>query len=745
MTQVYKSSLRFACNPASTLRQLGRIAPAAAAILLGACTSHGFSERTSHYSLARQSAASPIEARRGDYGLNPVGTTEPIVSPGNGDLNFIQYGEGLRNGRSTSVDSEPDSNANITINLVDVPADEAVQQILGGILKENYVIEANLTGSITLQTARPVSRRGALRLLDSALRSKGAAIASDDDFLRIVQGTGTTAGGGTSTGTQRVIPLDYVSSDSLQKVLAGMAQSGVTVTADPDRNVLVLNGTRSALDDAEALIDVFDVNWMRGMSFAATPVQYTSASRVVDDLDAIFKTGAGGPISGVVRFVPLDRLNVVLTVTGQPSYLDEAGDWIARLDRSGGQAGQRFYVIPIQNRPATEIADILRDTLTSDRAGSRSDGNGVMPGERTLIESTDGDATGPTPASIVFGASEDGKSVPAAKVFADDANNSLVALATPEQFGMLEGAIAQLDGTPNQVFLEATIAEVTLTDDLSYGLTWFFQSGEFDLSFTDIASGAVSSQFPGFSALFSGKNGRAALSAVAGVTDVKILSAPSLMVLDNRTAVLQVGDQVPVVTQSAVSVTNPDAPIVNSVSLRDTGIILNVTPRVNDGGLVILEIDQEVSDVVATQSSGIDSPTIQQRRISTTVAVQDGESVALGGLMRERITDTRTKFPILGDLPLIGGAFSTTGYSTQRTELLVIITPRVVRGRESAFAVTDELKKRMKSVERAFFQTEPASLDPDPVAASSPELPVLPMASPDLSAEEFVVSGDPAA
>jgi general secretion pathway protein D len=254
----------------------------------------------------------------------------------------------------------------------------------------------------------------------------------------------------------------------------------------------------------------------------------------------------------------------------------------------------------------------------------------------------------------------------------------------------------------NQVFLEATIAEVTLTDSLSYGLTWFFQSGEFNTTFSDASNGAVASQFPGFSVLFSGQDGRAALSAVAGITDVKILSAPSLMVLDNRTATLQVGDQVPVVTQSSVSVTDPDAPIVNSVSLRDTGIILSVTPRVNDSGLVILEIDQEVSDVVATQSSGIDSPTIQQRRISTSVSVRDGQSVALGGLMRERLSDTETKIPLLGDVPFLGKLFSTTTTESTRTELLVMITPRVIRSTDASLTVTDDLVRRMKSIEDTF-------------------------------------------
>jgi general secretion pathway protein D len=187
------------------------------------------------------------------------------------------------------------------------------------------------------------------------------------------------------------------------------------------------------------------------------------------------------------------------------------------------------------------------------------------------------------------------------------------------------------------------------------------------------------------------------------------------MVQDNRTATLQVGDQVPVVTQSSVSVTDPDAPIVNSVSLRDTGIILNVTPRVNDSGLVVLDIDQEVSDVVATQSSGIDSPTIQQRRISTSVSVRDGQTIALGGLMRERLSDTESKIPLLGDLPMLGKLFSTTNTESQRTELLILITPRVVRSTNDSLTVTDDLVRRMKSIEETFVVR--AAAEPPAVAS----------------------------
>lgn len=642
----------------------------------------------------------PVPAPATD--AKPVDNTETVSVPPADDGSFELIGNpaqltgplGAPGGRERGT---------ITINLNAVPVADAVQQVLGDILNENYVIETQLTGDVSLQTSRPVTREGAIRLLESVLASRGAELIDGGGFYRVV-GAGQAGNVSGGSANMKIIAPRYVSAEALKDVFAGSSDKSITAEVDPVRNILIVRGNSAAIAEAEKLVAVFDVNWMRGMSFAAVPITYSSPTQVVSDLETILGAGSGGPLSGAVRFVPLDRLNTVIVVSPQADYIAEGKAWISRLDRSGGEGGQKLYVIPIQNRPATEVAAIITDALSSSGGG---DGNGLRPGDRPVFSSTGeeegGDVTGASVGGSIEVSGSRG-SGPAARIIADDANNAIVALATPEQFGILENAVSRLDAMANQVFLEATIAEVTLTDSLSYGLTWFFQSGEFNTTFSDAANGAVASQFPGFSVLFSGQDGRAALSAVAGITDVKILSAPSLMVLDNRTATLQVGDQVPVVTQSSVSVTDPDAPIVNSVSLRDTGIILSVTPRVNDSGLVILEIDQEVSDVVATQSSGIDSPTIQQRRISTSVSVRDGQSIALGGLMRERLSDTKTKVPLLGDVPFLGKLFSTTTTESTRTELLVMITPRVIRSTDASLTVTDDLVRRMKSIEETFVR-----------------------------------------
>ena len=192
--------------------------------------------------------------------------------------------------------------------------------------------------------------------------------------------------------------------------------------------------------------------------------------------------------------------------------------------------------------------------------------------------------------------------------------------ATPGDYREIESALKQLDILPLQVLIEATIAEVVLDDQLRYGVEWFFRTGDFQANFTSRQSGLVRSSFPGFSALFANSDVRVVLNALEEVTDINVISSPQLLVLDNQTAQLQVGDQVPIATQSSTSVTDPEAPIVNTIEQRDTGVILSVTPRVNASGLVIMEIEEETSDVVETESSDIDSPTIRQRRVRSTVA-----------------------------------------------------------------------------------------------------------------------------
>jgi general secretion pathway protein D len=365
----------------------------------------------------------------------------------------------------------------------------------------------------------------------------------------------------------------------------------------------------------------------------------------------------------------------------------------------------------VQNRPASELAAILQSVF-----GAETSTDIDQPTVAPKLDPLEIESKGEEERQASSPATDDAKtssvtSNPATdrRIVADDANNSLLIVATSAEYERIHEMLQEIDSLPNQVMLEATIAEVTLGDELNFGMRWYFGESDNRGTFTDLVTGSVVSTFPGFSYFFSsGTDVGVVLNALSSLTKVHVLSSPTLMVLDNRTATLQVGDQVPVITQTANSVSSADSPIVSTVELKDTGVILTITPRVNDSGRVTLEIKQEVSDVVETTTSGIDSPTIRQRKVTTTVAVNDGDTLALGGLIQERSSTSKTKVPLLADIPLLGAAFRSKQDSVDRTELVIFIRPRVTRDVSEARRITREFRNQMsiKTPMRSFSKTQ---------------------------------------
>ncbi|QRE74036.1 type II secretion system secretin GspD [Methylobacterium aquaticum] len=296
-------------------------------------------------------------------------------------------------------------------------------------------------------------------------------------------------------------------------------------------------------------------------------------------------------------------------------------------------------------------------------------------------------------------------------IVADDANNSLVISATRTQYDKILRILGRLDAMPTQVLLETVIAEVTLNDSLAFGVQWFLKNrgDRFNLASADTDKAAVTNGtaglitaamrgVPGFNYLLAGTDFNVVLNALQGVTRVNVISSPNITVLDNRTAKLQVGDQVPIIKQTGQSALVAGAPILNQIEMKDTGVILSVTPRVNKNGLVVLDINQEVSDVVPTTTSAIDSPTIRQRRVATSVAVRDGHSLAIGGMVQEKAQITNESLPVLGDLPVIGPAFRNRVDQRVRTELLVFIRPRVIRSTVEADRIAEDFRQQFRTM-----------------------------------------------
>jgi general secretion pathway protein D len=614
----------------------------------------------------------------------------------------------------------------VSLNFVETGILEVVDVVLSKTLDLNYVIDPRVQGTVTARTSKPIPRKNVLAVLANILALNGAAMVESGGVYNIVpveavasmpkvvvtpsrhpqrQGVGTY-----------VIPLEFASVASVQEIVASQVSPGFQLAVDHGRNILIFTGPAQEAQSITEMVSVLDVDVLAGMSFALFPVQSTSAQDVTAELEALFAEDAVGAINGVVRFLPVDRLNAVLAIASRPAHLELAGEWVARLDRTDAGAGQRTFVYYVRNGRASDLADILNQVFVgtpSQRGGEARRPAVVAPGlepvelfapPRAPLDPGETVAAETPPETEVFRAEapSGGTSRPSSdsgsRFVADERNNAIIVIATAEQYRMIEGTLRQLDILPLQVLIEATIAEVRLNDVLEYGLQWFFENGDVSGSSTNNLDGIVGPSFPGFNLVLDTSDVKVVLNALSEVTDVEVVSSPQLMVLDNQLARLQVGDQVPVATQSAVSNIDPDAPTVNSISYFDTGVILEVTPRVNATGLVTLDIALEVSDAVETQISTIDSPTIQQRSIKSIVSVQSGETVALGGLIRERSTDSVSGIPILKDIPLLGNLFKSTAQDGLRTELLVLITPRVVRGPAQAREVTDELRRRLTTM-----------------------------------------------
>ncbi|MEP4627167.1 MAG: type II secretion system secretin GspD [Paracoccaceae bacterium] len=551
------------------------------------------------------------------------------------------------------------------LNLVNVPIEQAAKAVLGDTLKRNYTIQPGVDGNVTLQTTRPLSGKALLETFETVLELNGAALDVGNDLIKIVN----LGGGAQRIARQNelggvgarilAVPLQFIGTAEMVRLIEPIAGSSVRLQPIPKRNILLIAGTREEVNAAIDAVNLFDVDVLKGKSVGLFKLKAAEPEAVVEELNIIFETTDGGSLQNVVTFVPSQRLGAVIVITSRSSYLTEAEQWIRDLDRTARENKRRPVVYNLQNRSATDLVPILGEMLQQ-----------VSEEEVIAIEGQP-------------------------KVVADETQNAVIVWGNETEQESLSRLIQSLDTTPVQVLLEATIAEVRLTDELNFGLRWFFESGDFRATNSDAANGAVSSTFPGLSVLFQGQSAAVALNALSSVTDVNIVSSPSLMVVDNQEATLQIGDEVPIATQQVVDTGDPDAPIVNTISFRDTGIILNVKPRVSQSGQVTLDIEQEVSSVSNTTSSGIDSPTISQRRIETSVSVRDGETIALGGLIEESRNKNNSKVPGLGDVRGLGTLFRNRSDQIEKTELLILITPKVVRNGNESRAITSELRSRI--------------------------------------------------
>ncbi|QEQ95845.1 type II secretion system secretin GspD [Neptunomonas concharum] len=612
----------------------------------------------------------------------------------------------------------------VALNFEQAPLVDVVHAILGDMLGLDYVIEHPIAGEVTLRTRTPVPRDQLLVILESLLRSNNAVMvrdASDRIFVSSSQdinrrlpqiANAKSLGAGYST---TIISLQYIGAADMAEILKPMADENAFVRVDSTRNLLMMAGTRKQMEGWLDIVATFDVDMLKGMSVGIFPLENSSVSDIEEALSGLVGQPASaggkdasalaGAIGSVVKVIPVERLNSILVITPRAHYLETIRTWIERLDRSPSDSlEKRLHVYPVQNTSSGHLAELLSSVYSGSTSGTKSKDSGVAPG--LVKESVTSDGKESSSASSNQKASTASKVNvqlgDSTSIVADEDNNALLIYATGKEYKKIESALKKLDVVPAQVLIEASILEVTLTDDFKFGVEWAFSNGigggDRGTAQLGTSENAIAAILPGFSYTVANSAGNieAVLNALAEKSLLNVISTPSVMVLDNNTATIQVGDQQPVRTGQSVS-TDGNV-LTSSIEYKDTGVKLAVTPSVNAGGLVTMSVEQSVTDV-GTVDSATGQRSFNKRDINSRVAVRSGESVVLGGLIRENKTNSKSGVPGLHEIPVFGGLFGKTTDTGRRTELLIVITPKVLLNEEDLRSVSREMRSRIRGLE----------------------------------------------
>lgn len=647
----------------------------------------------------------------GDDSIGEEGTASDV---------YLGNGRFLAQGVTHQLNGADAATGEVTLNFESSPIREVVKTILGDILKHNYTIDEAVSGNVSMRTTRPISHEALLSTLESLLQVNGAVLIKNRDFYEILALSDGSSPPGLTASTRLdsakgyqvlVVPLQYIGAAQMNKIIETVKTKESKIVVDDYRNILLLAGPYGELANIRQTISVFDVDQLQGKSVGFFRLENVDAITILNELELIFGDSAEGPLAGLVEFIEVERLNAILVISAQKKYLHRAETWIRRLDQADNINGANMYVYHVQNGKAENLAEILSQLFDTRRKADLS--RSVRGDSRSSVGNARNDVKKPG-AALQKNQSAGMLDVGEVSIIADVENNALVISSTPGDYKGIEKALKKLDVLPLQVLVEASIVEVTLDNELQYGLQWFFknQHGKFNgVGGLNIpSSGNVLNTLNGVLnpadftyALFDAAGTRAVLNAVAGDSRLDVLSSPSLMVLDNHTATIRVGDQVPIRTSETTNTASDDLNTTSQIQYRDTGVTLEVTPRVNAGGMVVMDITQRVDDVNQTDSSGIDSPTIIQREITTSVAVQSGETIVLGGLIRENKQGANRGIPFLKDIPYVGFIFGGMEKTKSKTELVVMIKPVAVASSNQARSVTEEYRKKMQGVDFSYL------------------------------------------
>jgi general secretion pathway protein D len=665
----------------------------------------------------------------------------------------------------------------VVLNFEGADLREVVRNILGDILNESYTIDPAVGGQVTIRTSAGIPREALIATLETLLRMNGAAMVRESGIYKVLPSAAVVRGNITPQlgNSQRalppgfsvqIVPLRYIGVREMVRILEPFVKDATAVRPDDLRNMLVLAGTETELRHLLETIDTFDVDWMAGMSVGLFTLQNADVKAVMGEIDKAIGDRNAGPLAGILKIIPIERLNAFLVITPQPAYLDEAKKWVARLDQPGSSDGPRFYVYSLQNTRAERLAPLLQQAFSGRaQASAAPSAPTVAPGTPagTIVNPPQfqaqpaiiqpqvvlQDQRAPTPAGGAAGTTAAAGAAGAAgaglgivrniQVVADKDNNTLLIVATAPEYAVIEAAVRKMDVPARQVIIEVTIAQVALTDEINFGVEWLFKGGApsgrgtgglftrdkpINPGVPGTGTGTTNpalSLAQGFVYIINNANFPGGFQAVLHLLDTygntKVIGNPHLAALDTQKATIKSGEKIPINQQSIVgSTTNV---VTTTSQYIDTGVLLQVTPHINAGGLVTLDVQAEVSDPGNFLPG--EAPPINTRSVQTMVSVQSGQTMVMGGLIGETKQISSEGLPLLSRIPIIGGLFGDQTLKNNRTELIMFITPRVVENELDVKSVVDDLRRRMGRLGEEFPAAKPAAPSaPAPSQAPAP-------------------------
>ena len=603
--------------------------------------------------------------------------------------------------------AEPEDDDVVPIELIlDNQDIHQVIQIIGNTLGLNYIVDPTVQGTVNINTAGTLRRSDLLPILETILRINGATIVQNGNFYEIVPaGAALRASLPVQDNLQaaptddqfviQILRMRFVTASEMSQLLTPYLTEGANIVIHDAGNILLINERRRNLRKLMEIVDVFDTDIFEGERVRVFPVERSAASDLVQDLETIF-AGYALAQGSAIRFVAIERLNSVLVISPNATVFDEVASWLERLDQPEQSAGIRTFVYKAQNQKATDLQGVLSQLYGTQVQLSNLP---QTPADGLPVEAPgDADVSGTAPAGTAF--------VPTGnvRIIADAINNALVIQATPQVYALIQETLGQLDVQHRQVLIDVQIYEVVLDDSIFFGLSAILQNrGTLQNPQTTgsfaTPSGGASPSLAGQTFAFLGRSRELVvfLNASENRSRVRTLSAPSVLVSNNMTASFQVGAEVPIPTTSSITPVQSDGTnlFAQTIQFRPTGVIMVVTPQISESGNVNLEISQEVSQASANTTSGLVAPVIGTASVRSSVVVQDGQTIAIGGFIRESQERIQSRVPLLGRIPGLGVLFGSTSNATTRTELIVLITPHVIRNQDEADIAAEELREKL--------------------------------------------------